>query len=66
MSTAWHDSNVMYSTRRLRIDSRTRAYLKSLTAQRSQIWLLVAKGHLTRTLFGAILRRLTALSVPAG
>ena len=29
-------------------------------------WLLLAEGHLTRTLFGAILRRLTALSVPAG
>jgi hypothetical protein len=29
-------------------------------------WLLLAEGHLTRSLFGAILRRLTALSVPAG
>lgn len=29
-------------------------------------WLLLAEGHLTRALFGAILRRLTALSVPAG
>src|SRR6516225_778745 len=29
-------------------------------------WLLLAEGHLTRTLFGAILRRLTALSVPSG
>jgi DDE family transposase len=29
-------------------------------------WLLLAEGHLTLTLFGAILRRLTALSVPAG
>jgi hypothetical protein len=29
-------------------------------------WLLLAEGHLTRTLFGAILQRLTALSVPAG
>lgn len=29
-------------------------------------WLLLAEGHLTRTLFGAILRRLTALSLPAG
>jgi hypothetical protein len=29
-------------------------------------WLLLAEGHLTRRLFGAILRRLTALSVPAG
>ncbi len=29
-------------------------------------WLLLAEGHLTRCLFGAILRRLEALSVPAG
>jgi hypothetical protein len=29
-------------------------------------WLLLAEGHLTRRLFGAILRRLTALSVPEG
>ena len=29
-------------------------------------WLLLAEGHLTRSLFGAILRRLTTLSVPAG
>jgi hypothetical protein len=29
-------------------------------------WLLLAEGHLTRSLFGAILWRLTALSVPAG
>ena len=29
-------------------------------------WLLLAEGHLTRSLFGAILRRFTALSVPAG
>jgi hypothetical protein len=29
-------------------------------------WLLLAEGHLTRSLFGAILRRLTVLSVPAG
>ena len=29
-------------------------------------WLVLAEGHLTRSLFGAILRRLTALSVPAG
>jgi len=29
-------------------------------------WLLLAEGHLTRSLFGAILRRLEALSVPAG
>ena len=29
-------------------------------------WLLLAEGHLTRRLFGAILRRLEALSVPAG
>ena len=29
-------------------------------------WLLLAEGHLTRNLFGAILRRLAALSVPAG
>ena len=29
-------------------------------------WLLLTEGNLTRSLFGAILRRLTALSVPAG
>lgn len=29
-------------------------------------WLLLAEGHLTRRLFGAILQRLTALSAPAG
>ncbi len=29
-------------------------------------WLLLAERHLTRSLFGAILRRLEALSVPAG
>jgi hypothetical protein len=29
-------------------------------------WLLLAEGHLTRRLFGAIVRRLEALSVPAG
>ena len=29
-------------------------------------WLLLAEGHLTRRLFGAIARRLLALSVPAG
>jgi Transposase DDE domain group 1 len=29
-------------------------------------WLLLAEGHLTRTLFGAILRRLVALPEPAG
>jgi hypothetical protein len=28
--------------------------------------LLLAEGHLTRSLFGAILRRLTVLSVPTG
>jgi hypothetical protein len=36
-----------------------------LTAQRSQIWLMLAEGHLTRRLFGAIARRLETLSVPA-
>ena len=29
-------------------------------------WLLLAEGHLIRRLFGAILRRLKVLSVPAG
>ena len=29
-------------------------------------WLLLAEGNLTRSLFGVILQRLTALSVPAG
>jgi hypothetical protein len=29
-------------------------------------WLLLGEGHLTRRLFGAIVQRLTALSVPAG
>ncbi|HEV2173358.1 MAG TPA: IS1380 family transposase [Nitrospira sp.] len=29
-------------------------------------WLLLAEGHLTRRLFGMIVRRLVALSVPAG
>jgi hypothetical protein len=29
-------------------------------------WLLLAEGHLTRRLFGAILRRLEALPGPAG
>ena len=29
-------------------------------------WLLLAEGHLTRRLFGMIVRRLAALSVPAG
>jgi hypothetical protein len=29
-------------------------------------WLMLAEGHLTRRLFGAIVQRLTTLSVPAG
>lgn len=29
-------------------------------------WLLLAEGHLTRRMFGAIVQRLTVLSVPAG
>ena len=29
-------------------------------------WLLLAEGHLTRGVFGAILRRIWALPVPAG
>ena len=29
-------------------------------------WLLLAEGHLTRRLFGDILRRIWALPVPAG
>ncbi|MBM3747414.1 MAG: IS1380 family transposase, partial [Acidobacteria bacterium] len=29
-------------------------------------WLLLAEGHLTRRLFGAMVRRIEALSVPAG
>ena len=29
-------------------------------------WLLLAEGHLTRRLFGAVLRRLEVLWVPAG
>ena len=29
-------------------------------------WLLLAEGHLTRRLFGAMLRRMAALPVPAG
>ncbi len=29
-------------------------------------WLLLAEGHLTRRLFGAILRRLKAVPGPAG
>jgi len=29
-------------------------------------WLMLAEGHLTRRLFGAIVRRLATLSVPAG
>jgi hypothetical protein len=29
-------------------------------------WLLLAEGHLTRRLFGAILQRLEAVSGPAG
>jgi len=33
---------------------------------RSYYWLLLAEGHLTRRPFGAILRRLVALPVPAG
>jgi hypothetical protein len=40
--------------------------LKSLTAQRSQIWLLLAEGQLTRRLFGAIVQRLAMLPGPAG
>jgi len=29
-------------------------------------WLLLAEGHLTRRLFGAMVRRIAALPVPAG
>jgi hypothetical protein len=29
-------------------------------------WLLLAEGHLTRRLFGAMLRRMAALPVPTG
>ncbi len=29
-------------------------------------WLLLARGHLTRRLFGAVVRRIGLLSVPAG
>ena len=29
-------------------------------------WLLLAENHLTRRLFGSMLRRIWALSVPAG
>ena len=29
-------------------------------------WLLLAESHLTRSLFGAMLRRIWALPVPAG
>jgi hypothetical protein len=29
-------------------------------------WLLLAEGHLTRRLFGAMLRRMAALPVPNG
>ena len=29
-------------------------------------WLLLAEGHLTRRLFGAMVRRIEALPVPAG
>ena len=30
------------------------------------LWLLLAEGHLTRRLFGAMVRRMEALSAPAG
>jgi hypothetical protein len=30
------------------------------------LWLLLAESHLTRRLFGAMLRRIAALPVPAG
>ena len=29
-------------------------------------WLLLAEGHLTRRLFGAMVRRIEALTLPAG
>jgi hypothetical protein len=29
-------------------------------------WLLLAEGHLTRRLFGAMLRRMAALPMPTG
>jgi hypothetical protein len=29
-------------------------------------WLLLAAGHLTRRLFGAMVRRIEALTLPAG
>ena len=29
-------------------------------------WLLLAEGHLTRRLFGAMVRRIAALSLPSG
>jgi hypothetical protein len=29
-------------------------------------WLLLAEGHLTRRLFGAMVRRMAALPVPTG
>jgi hypothetical protein len=51
-----HVFNVMHSIRRFRIDKRTRGFRKGLTAQRSQIWLPLAEGHLTRRLFGSIVQ----------
>ena len=61
-----HVSNVMHYARRPANRQADEGLSKSLTAQRSQIWLLLAEGHLTRTVRGAILRWLAALSVLAG
>jgi len=33
---------------------------------KSNYWLLLAEGHLTRRLFGSMVRRIAALRVPAG
>jgi len=37
-----------------------------LTKHARDYWLLLADGHLTRRLFGAMVRRIEALPVPAG
>lgn len=43
-----------------------RVFQELLQGQASHLRSLAPQGHLTRRLFGAILRRLVALSVPAG
>ena len=65
------DRNLGNFWRRLSLPSQIRHW--SLTSLQQRLvkhvryyWLLLAEGHLTRRLFGDMLRRIWALPVPAG